>query len=171
MVSRLWLVIILCLASHAAYADKKVYRWKDENGNWVYSDTPRKGAAEVKINTHFLTMPATDTSVLGNSSTQQTATEYKATIIAPNHKQTLRDNTGSVYVSGQITPRFAKDFTVQLYLDGKPTGPKQHTITFALRNVPRGEHSIQLMVFNSKGKVVTKSDETIFYLHKARANQ
>ncbi|WP_231098127.1 DUF4124 domain-containing protein [Pseudoalteromonas luteoviolacea] len=169
--SRLWLVIILCLASHTAFADKKVYRWKDDKGNWVYSDTPKKGATEVKINTHFLTMPATDTSVLGSGTQDQSKQQYKASIIAPNHKQTLRDNTGSVYVSGQITPRFAKDFTVQLFLDGKPTGPKQHTITFALRNVERGEHSLQLMVFDSKGNVVTKSDETIFYLHKARANQ
>ncbi|KID58906.1 hypothetical protein JF50_00080 [Pseudoalteromonas luteoviolacea] len=169
--SRLWLVIILCVVSHAAYADKKVYRWKDENGNWVYSDTPKKGAAEVKINTQFLTMPAADTSVLSSDTQNPTTPKYKAAIIAPNHKQTLRDNTGSVYVSGQITPRFAKDFTVQLFLDGKPTGPKQHTITFALRNVERGEHSLQLMVYDSKGKVVTKSDETIFYLHKAtRAN-
>ncbi|KZX01267.1 hypothetical protein JL49_07250 [Pseudoalteromonas luteoviolacea] len=167
--ARLWLLIALCLVCPDVYADKKVYRWKDQNGNWVYSDTPRKGAKEVKINTNFLTMPATDTSVL-TTSQPPPGQSYKAAIIAPNHKQTLRDNTGSVYVSGQITPRFAKDFTVQLYLDGKPTGPKQHTVTFALRNVPRGEHSLQLMVFNGKSEVVTKSDETIFYLHKTSVN-
>ena len=48
--ARLWLLIALCIVCAQAYADKKVYRWKDQNGNWVYSDTPRKGAINMCIN-------------------------------------------------------------------------------------------------------------------------
>nr|KJZ09202.1 hypothetical protein TW77_10235 [Pseudoalteromonas rubra] len=159
--------MILCLVySGSAVSDQKVYRWKDKNGNWVYSDVPKKGSEKVKLSTNMLTMPATDTSILTPNPTTPAVT-YKAKITAPSDQQTLRENSGSVYVSGLVTPRFANGFQVQLLLDGKPAGPKQTSASFALRDVPRGEHKLQMKVFDDKGMLVAQSAVTTFFLHRA----
>ena len=46
-------------------ADDKVYRWKDSNGNWVFSDVPKSGSKEVKLNKPMI-IPAENTAVLNN---------------------------------------------------------------------------------------------------------
>ncbi|WP_247749626.1 DUF4124 domain-containing protein [Pseudoalteromonas viridis] len=163
---RLYWVILCLVYSGSAVSDQKVYRWKDKNGNWVYSDVPKKGSEKVKLNTNMLTMPATDTSILAPNSTTPAVT-YKAKITAPSDQQTLRENSGSVYVNGLVTPRFANGFQVQLFLNGKPAGPKQTSASFALRDLPRGEHKLQMKVFDDKGMLVAQSAVTTFFLHRA----
>ncbi|MBE0369773.1 DUF4124 domain-containing protein [Pseudoalteromonas aurantia] len=152
------------LFSSSVLADSKVYRWKDEQGNWVFSDVPRQGAQEIQLN-KSMTMPAVDTSIL-NTQASQKAIEYTASITSPNHEQTLRENTGTIYVTGQIQPSFSNGLKVQLTLDGKATGPMQTSTTFVLHNVPRGEHSLLLRLYNEQGKVLAQSDPTTFYLHR-----
>ncbi|WP_240650312.1 DUF4124 domain-containing protein [Pseudoalteromonas rubra] len=163
---RLYWVILCLVYSGSAVSDQKVYRWKDKNGNWVYSDVPKKGSEKVKLSTNMLTMPATDTSILTPNSTTPAVT-YKAKITAPSDQQTLRENSGSVYVNGLVTPRFANGFQVQLFLNGKPAGPKQTSASFALRDLPRGEHKLQMKVFDDKGMLVAQSAVTTFFLHRA----
>ncbi|KAF7768996.1 hypothetical protein PCIT_a3535 [Pseudoalteromonas citrea] len=160
------LIIIGCLVfiSCASSADSKVYRWKDDNGNWVFSDVPRKGAQEVQLN-KSMTMPAVDTKIF-DTKIQQQATSYTASITSPNNEQTLRENTGTIYVTGQIEPSFTNGLKVQLTLDGKATGPMQTSTTFVINNVPRGEHTLVLKLYNAQGKTLAQSDSTTFFLHR-----
>ncbi|RJE76045.1 hypothetical protein BGP78_13610 [Pseudoalteromonas sp. MSK9-3] len=160
------LIIIGCLVfiSCASIADSKVYRWKDDNGNWVFSDVPHKGAQEIHLN-KSMTMPAIDTKIL-NTQSQQQAIGYSANITSPNNEQTLRENTGTIYVTGQIEPSFTNGLKVQLTLNGKATGPMQTSTTFVLNNVPRGEHTLVLKLYNAQGKTLAQSDSTTFFLHR-----
>jgi hypothetical protein len=160
------LIIIYCLAfiSCISSADSKVYRWKDENGNWVFSDVPLKGAQEVRLNKPMI-MPTVDTKIL-NAQKQQKAIRYSASITSPNHEQTLRENTGTIYVTGQIEPSFSNGLKVQLTLNGKATGPMQTSTSFVLNNVSRGEHSLVLTLYNEQGKALAQSKSTTFFLHR-----
>ncbi|MFY8301160.1 DUF4124 domain-containing protein [Pseudoalteromonas sp. SS15] len=162
-----WTVIGLSIlmALIALPSDAKIYRWKDKNGNWVYSDTPRKGAQEVKLNKP-LVMPSTNTNVLQSPNTQKQIS-YQANITSPNHEQTIRENTGTVYVSGQVLPSFHKGFTVQLFHNGSTVGAKQSSTSFVLKSLSRGEHKIKMAVFNPQGTQIATSKEHTFYLHKA----
>jgi hypothetical protein len=65
-------------------------------------------------------------------------------VFQPEDQATLRDNTGSVYIEGRITPRFQRGLKVRLVFDGLAYGEPQNTAVFVLRDIDRGEHTIQL---------------------------
>ncbi|NUZ11411.1 DUF4124 domain-containing protein [Pseudoalteromonas sp. McH1-7] len=153
-----------------AESNPKIYRWKDKNGHWVYSDIPKPGSKEVKLHSNILTMPSIDTKVLASQSDTTPTITYQAKITSPENEQTIRDNSGSVYVTGSVEPRFTQGLSVQLYLNGEATGPKQSNAQFSLRNIHRGEHALVLKVFNQKGQVVAQSNEHKFYLHRNTVN-
>ncbi|GKW54595.1 hypothetical protein NCCP2140_36480 [Pseudoalteromonas sp. NCCP-2140] len=161
------LVLIFIAASVYAESEvKKVYSWKDKNGVLVFSDSPRPGATEVKMNTQNLTMPATDTSIL-NSAPSGTPVKFKVSISSPANEATVRENTGSVYVTARISPRFETGFKVQLLFDGTPHGAPSNSTTFALREVNRGEHTLQAKLYNANNKLVSVSPISTFFMHRA----
>lgn len=164
------LVFSLLIVSLNGYtAAQKVYSWKDKNGVLVFSDTPRPGATEVKLNTQNLTMPATDTSIL-DASSNTAPVNFKVIIAAPSNEETVRENTGSVYVTTRITPRFKAGFKVQLLVDGAPHGDPSNSTTFALREVDRGEHTLQAKLFDANNKLVSVSPVSTFFMHRASIN-
>lgn len=162
-----WTLTGICIAAMLfnTFAEAKIYRWKDKNGNWVYSDKPKKGSQKVKLNAPMV-MPSTNTDILqSNQNTKPIA--YQASISSPSHEQTIRENTGTVYITGQVTPSFHKGFMVQLFHNGNAVGPKQSTTSFVLKSLSRGEHKLKMAVYNPQGKAIATSPESTFFLHKA----
>ncbi|MCF2902325.1 DUF4124 domain-containing protein [Pseudoalteromonas sp. SSMSWG5] len=162
----LLVLLLFTVCNYAQSEVKKIYSWKDENGVLVFSDSPRPGAKEVKLNTQNLTMPTTDTSILDNPASA-TPVNFKITISSPENEATVRENTGSVYVTARVSPRFATGFKVQLIVDGTPHGKSSNSTTFALRNVDRGEHTLQAKLIDANNKVVSVSPVSTFYMHRA----
>lgn len=165
----LLLLIALGLSNCGYASEKKIYAWKDKNGVLVFSDTPHVGATEVKLTNQNLNMPATSTDVVNKLAQPQQAA-FEITISSPEHKQTIHENTGSVYVTSRITPRFDRGLTIQLFIDGKANGPAGDSSTFAIRDVDRGEHTLQLKLFDSRNKVIAVSQPRIFYMHRKGLN-
>ncbi|CCQ10222.1 hypothetical protein PALB_10870 [Pseudoalteromonas luteoviolacea B = ATCC 29581] len=162
-----FVLFLLCTSTVLEAAEPKtIYRWQDENGNWVFSDVPQKGANAIELKHNALNMPPEDTSVLDNTSSQA-ITQFVASILSPNHEETLRDNNGTVYVSGKIEPRFLPNMQVQLFLDGKAVSERQNNVSFALRDVPRGEHTLQIKLFDGNGELLSTSASSVFFLHRA----
>ncbi|BBN83048.1 hypothetical protein PA25_30330 [Pseudoalteromonas sp. A25] len=162
---RILLVSCLVLTFCAMASQPKVYRWKDENGNWVFSDVPRQGSERVNLNKP-ISIPTADTSVLSTTK-EKKAIAYEVKISSPGSEQTLRENTGTVYVTGQVKPVFSKGLTVQLSLDGKIVSDRQTNTTFALKNVDRGEHKLIMYLFDEHGARIATSPASTFYLHRA----
>lgn len=170
MVGKILLLLIalmLSLNSHAS--DKKIYAWKDKNGVLVFSDTPQPGAKEVKLTSQHLSMPATNTDILDTSPTK-TAVKFKISITSPEPNQTIRENTGSVYVSTRIAPRFEAGFTIGLFLNGVAIGEPSDTTTLALRDVERGQHTLQVKLYNKQNQVIATSAESVFFMHRKGLN-
>ena len=149
----------------------KIYVWRNENGDLVYSDTPRPGAEEIKTKPGNVIQSSTqiDTQVL-DIKKQEILEEYQVTINQPKNNATIRDNTGSLYISGVVTPIFKRGLAVQLILDDEPYQQPQNHTRFSLRNVNRGEHQIKMQILNEKGKVIALSDPITFYMHRASVN-
>lgn len=153
--------------SVAEAASSRIYVWKNEKGQLVYSDSPQPGAEEVDVkSTNTMSSPNVDTSIL-DLKPKEIEEKYSVSISSPEDKGTVRDNTGSVYVSGKVSPIFKQGLKIQLYLDGSPYGKPQDYSRFALRNVDRGEHQIKLTLLNEKGKVIASSKDITFYMHRA----
>lgn len=163
-----WTALALVLVATSAFAEpaKKIYRWKDDNGNWVFSDIPKVGSEEIQLSHRALSMPTEDVDVL-NSQSQPKATSFEAAVTSPAHEQTIRENTGSVYVTGRVSPRFLPSMQAQLFLNGEAVSEKQGSISFALREIPRGEHKLQIKVFGVDGKLVAESPLSTFFMHRA----
>lgn len=164
----LWL-FILAMPIEANSNAAKIYVWRNESGVLVFSDSPRPGAEEAEeadIKSHQNTMPSVDTSVL-DIKPKEIKEVYQVEIIQPINNTTVRDNTGSVYVSGRIKPVFTRGYNIQLYLDGKPYEKPQQQAMFLLRGIDRGEHQVRMELINNNGKVIATSDSVTFYMHRA----
>jgi hypothetical protein len=149
----------------------KIFVWRNEKGELVYSDTPRPGAEEVKTRPGNVIKSSArvETQVL-DIKTAEIPEEYQVLINHPKDNSTIRDNTGSVYISGIIKPIFKRGLTIQLILDGEPYQKPQTHSRFSIRNIDRGEHQIKMQVFNEKGKVIALSKPITFYMHRASVN-
>ena len=79
--------------------------WRNEQGVLVFSDSPMPGAEEVEIQESNTMKSSVDTSVL-DITPKVIDEKYQVNITQPESNATVRDNTGSVYVSGRIQAIF-----------------------------------------------------------------
>ena len=161
-------LLLTILSFNTIAASAKIYVWRNEKGVLVYSDTPRPGAEEVKVNPSNNITSSIDTSIL-DINPQQLDNSYQVEITQPEKNETIRDNTGSVYIAGRIKPVFKNGFKIQLYLDDKKHQKAQTRAVYILRNIDRGEHQIKMDLIDNKGKVIASSQTTTFYMHRASA--
>jgi hypothetical protein len=155
------LIIMLPLQAQ----EKRIFVTKDANGVLVFSDSPQPGAEEVNLTSRPKIMESTGTNLPDRKPVEPEP--FKIEIVQPENHGTVRDNTGSVYVSGRITPMFKRGLQVRLVVDGSPLSEPQNKATFILRDVNRGEHTLQMELFDQSGKLIATSPVTTFYLHRA----
>lgn len=164
-------LLILSIGTPVYSSSAKIYVWRNELGVLVYSDTPRPGAEEVKTEKgNIVKSPSNIETQILDIQTKKIVEEYQVEINHPKDNSTIRDNTGSVYISGSIKPIFKRGLKIQLMVDDKPhLKPQSHTM-FSLRNIDRGEHQIKMKLLNEKGKVIALSKAITFYMHRTSIN-
>ncbi|MEO3678085.1 DUF4124 domain-containing protein [Rheinheimera sp. FR7-31] len=159
------LVLLFATTAVSAQESKKVFVSRDANGVLVFSDSPQADAEELTLSSRANIMAATDPTL---PTTKKAATEsFTVEIVQPEHQGTVRDNTGSVYVSGKISPMFERGLRVRLLIDGNAKTEPQNNAVFILRDIERGEHTLQMELFDQNGKIIAVSPITTFYLHRA----
>lgn len=164
----LLILLTVSLTIKVSAASDKVYVWKNEKGVLVFSDSSRAGAEEVSVKNQANIMPSTNTSIL-DIKPKIIDNNYTLDITQPENNATVRDNTGSVHITGRIKPIFKSGLNIQLNLDGRPYGKPQNHARFALRNVDRGQHQIKMDLLDQTGKVIASSSVITFYMHRASA--
>ena len=164
-------LLTLSIATPINASTAKIYVWRNEKGELVYSDTPKPGAEEVKIKPGnvIASSARVETQVL-DINTRVIKEEYQVSINIPKDNSTIRDNTGSVYIQGSIKPIFKRGLKIQLILDDAPYQEPQTDTRFSLRDINRGEHQIKMQLLNEKGKVIALSEAITFYMHRASVN-
>jgi hypothetical protein len=159
------LFVLLTQAAPLFAGSAKIYVWRNEQGVLVFSDSPMPGAEEVDVKEANTVKSSIDTSIL-DIKPKVIDDQYQVNITQPKNNSTIRDNTGSVHVSGRIKPIFKRGLKIQLYLDGEPYEKPQTHSMFALRNIDRGEHQIKMTLLGDKGKVIATSSPVTFYMHR-----
>lgn len=164
-------LLILSVATPINASTDKIYVWRNEKGELVYSDTPRPGAEEVKIKTGNVALSSArvETQAL-DINPKIIKEEYQVSINIPKDNSTIRDNTGSIYIQGSIKPIFKRGLKIQLILDGLPHQEPQTDTRFSLQDINRGEHQIKMQLLNEKGKVIASSTAITFYMHRSSVN-
>ena len=169
--ARFCLFFILLTQAIAVFAGSaKVYVWRNEQGVLVFSDSPKPGAEEVDVKEPNTVKSSIDTSIL-DIKPKVIDNNYQVEIFQPENNATVRDNTGSAYVSGRIKPVFKRGLRIQLYLDDEPYQKPQTHSRFVLRDIDRGEHKIKMALLDDKGKVIATSSPVTFYMHRVSVNK
>lgn len=168
---RFVLISILLSWSFSAYSE--VYRWMDQDGNPVFSDTlPQKSTHPKDVKTVKLpsveTIPAV--SVPRGSSKQALTKKSSAvysqfSITEPSSDAVIRDNTGNIGVSTSLDPALRSNDRVTLYLDGAVIADG-HQTQFQLSNVDRGTHTLHAEVNDADGTALISTQPTHFTLHR-----
>ncbi|MGR8920897.1 MAG: DUF4124 domain-containing protein [Gammaproteobacteria bacterium] len=158
------LLLVLC----AFGANAEVYRYTDEDGNVVFSDTPREGAEIIELR---------ETTVVPAERIRATPRQGKVEpeergysqlrIAAPGHEETLR-NVQSIAVSVAVEPalRLKEGHRLQLFFDGEAYGDPSPVTSFVLSEVDRGTHQLAVAVVDGDGSEIQRSDSSTFFLHR-----
>lgn len=172
VVSRCFLLVLglICVTPSAV---GKVYKWIDQDGNMVFSDQPRSGAQEVNINVN----PASAKQVAQNSNTPKQTVQTKKSkrpkteiqLLSPQDGETVRSNTGTLYVTGKLSLPVGSTHKFVIYLDDRRVA-ESPTPQFQLTNVDRGEHQIQMKLVNSENAELALSKPHTVFLHRHSKN-
>lgn len=161
--------LIFCMSSIA----QVVYKTVKADGTVVYSGVNSEGATPVNLSAmNSVVVPALNqhSSKKAQPTTRKKAskaeTQYIVSILSPVAEQTLRDNSGAVTINAQVQPKSAGKY--QLKLNDQVVATQSNG-QFALENIDRGAHSIEVHFLDNSGKILARSKTQTFYLHKASA--
>jgi len=88
-------------------------------------------------------------------------------ITSPTNNSTIRENSGSVSVRLEITPKLSVNLghTVSINLDGKLL-IKGQSIQTTLNNLDRGTHTVLAHIHNKQGKIIRSTSAVSFQLQR-----
>ena len=166
---------IMFLTVIAVTAHAELFKWKDAEGNIIYSDQPPPGENKAKSKVEeeslpqIIAVPAEKASINTESRSSDDSNDKSKTrnlvIESPKHDEAVRENSGNVSISVRVEPiNFADNGSIlAIYMDGKEVAKGPET-TVQLLNVDRGTHTIKAELINSSGTVILATEPTIFHL-------
>ena len=162
-------LLLLCISVSA----QVVYKTVRADGSVVYIDIASKGAVPVDLlSTNTVVVPALGKMPRQTVSQKQrvkkviSELQYIVSILSPAAEQTLRDNSGTVTITVNVSPK--KSGKLQLIFDNK-LFRTQSNRQFQLESVNRGAHTIKVNLLDNSGKILASSKQQTFYLQKASA--
>lgn len=166
------LILLPALLLSSPFAFSEIYRYVDEQGNVVFSDEPpadKRPANTVDI-PHINTIPAeplrTPTAPSKAEAPSDSSAVYDSlSIRSPAHDSTVRDNTGDIRVQVALQPALADGHQLVLFLDGVEFA-RGRRYNATAKNVDRGSHTLEAVVYDAKGKVLIRSPASQVHLKR-----
>jgi hypothetical protein len=163
------LPLVLWLISATAVA-AAVYKWVDEKGVTHYSDQPHADAKTVDIRA----APAIGTSPLAVTASAASAAPPTAAertyslceIYRPENDEVFL-NTSTITAKLRLEPVLVPGDQVGVALDGKRLADQPRAATeFVISDVPRGTHSLFVMVTTAQGKPLCTTAPITFHVRQ-----
>ena len=164
----LLLVILLPLNIQAG-----LYKGLDEDGSVVYSDKPFAGSQKHKLAPiSVVDAPKVIEKTVADDESEEDEGEEKPQvnytrfrIVAPSHQQVIWNND-SLSVALVLEPSLntAGGDYLSLLMDGKTVVKKTLSQLIQLPRAERGEHRLQALLRNRKGKVVKRSQTVTVHI-------
>jgi len=155
----------------ASATTAQIYKYKDAQGNTVFSDKHPNGGQdgeveEVKLNA--INSAQTPPKMLAPESSNKAASadviRYETTIIQPTNNTTIAMGPGDFVITAQISPALDTDETLRLNMDGVPIGKAQRSSSWQLSNVFRGEHSLVVDRLQNSRVISSSTPVTVYVL-------
>ena len=180
MNSRLLLVSACLLAwtTQAGAAQVQLWKWTDANGVVHYSDVPGPGAVKVDVAVNPVSTPQGLPAATGTAEGTGTGESYVPPALAPYRSLTITapaDQTSyfeaDSVVSVQLNsdPSLMKGDALYLFLDGRKVSDSGGITSYSLSSIPRGEHTLQAVIYDSDGAEKIRSSSITFYMKQPTA--
>lgn len=168
-------LMVLSISTHA-----ELFKWKDADGNIIYSDQPppngnkEESTLDEKELPPLIETPAlvvTPQSTGSNTNADVEDVYESIEIINPvNGEEAIRQNEGNIAIQVAVKPRLltqAGDLVV-IYIDDKEVfrGPG---LSVKLENVDRGTHVINAEIISAGGRTLKKAKSVTFTLQRFSA--
>ena len=161
-------LIFLCIAQPGV---AQVYKHVDENGNITFTDTPPADSELIEIRApNSISAPVPIEYHQEAAPTVAAAEKYKVEITAPANETIIPRGPGNFSVSASVTPGLQADSRLQLLIDGAARGEPQGGTSWALTNVFRGTHTLEVAVVDGKGKQLAKSAGITVFVFRPSSN-
>jgi hypothetical protein len=165
------ILFTLLLVPCAAAVSATVYKWVDQNGVTHYSDQPRPGAEEVKVQapTSYSAPPTSNRSTSNDiaRATAPTGPQYSSCEIASPSNEEVFMNTTTVTGSIRLSPSLLSGHRLKVALDGKPIdGVGSSSTSFTIDPVYRGTHVLNVVVEDGTGAVVCQSQGVTIHVRQ-----
>jgi hypothetical protein len=147
----------------------KVYKWTDNQGNVIYSDSPRPGAQEIEVPTEPAGIVPVPPQQIPRPKPPTPGSVYGTLIVAsPSNDQIIDDPGGWVNVSLALEPplRVSQGDAIRLKLDGQTLVTRYTGSEIALSNVARGTHTLQAEVVDPAGNALIGSQSVTFHVQQ-----
>lgn len=151
----------------------QVYKYTDEKGVIHYTDKPpsknAKPANLPQLHTYEALPPAT--TATGDSTSpapadQPKAGRYELKISSPAPDTTFQDSTSEVTVSVNVLPSMPDNHSLVYLVDGSPRTDKTGDTSTLVTGLERGEHSLQVALYNERGVEVARSPVVKVFMHQ-----
>ena len=153
-------------------AAAQVYKHVDEEGNVTFSDQPAPDAERIEINQTNTTAPPPANLYPSPPPPEptDTAPAYELAITSPANETIIPRGPGNFSVTASVSPSLEGGHLLQLMMDGEPREGPQRNTSWNLTNVFRGEHTIQVAVFDSDGKQLNISEGIKVFVFRPSIN-
>jgi len=144
--------------SAASGKDNKIYRSVDEHGNLVFSDQASDNSEAVNVKAPMTydsreSLDALnrinrlrDSASSGPTDPEILAPYDQLQVTSPQPDESIRENSGSLSITGRISPLLHPEHQVQIVLDGVVVSDG---LAATLGNIDRGTHQVHLRVVDS----------------------
>ena len=168
---------LIVLLSLSLCAQGELFKWKDADGNIIYSDQPPPGIEKEQhqIDEQALpqltTTPALETPIVSSSSDPDpdpldSPDRYQSVqIVVPEHDTAVRENAGNVSIKVAIEPFLYNERgdLLAIYMDGVEVS-RGRSLSVQLAEVDRGTHVIRAEILDAKGNIVMSASPVTFTL-------
>ena len=178
------IALSLSLAAAGAFAQNKIYKTEDKDGNVVYTDQPPPQGSEpmdlpelsiVKSRSDQKKVRPLEINRRGKSeATQPSQVEllqaYNAIeISSPQDDETIWGTGNAIDISVDLKGPLLPGMTVQVIYDGR-TLPGQKSNSIRLEAVDRGAHTVAAQVVDQSGQVYGQTDTITFHMRQHSVN-
>ena len=163
------LYVCLALVAVPAFAAQTVWKWVDEKGVTHFSDQPVPGATKMELNSApRSSSEPTPTYTPPTTTTRPTGPAYaRLAVESPQQDESIVNTGGKVVVRLATSPALAQDHVVSLFLDGaKVEGFPPSGSSYELSDVPRGTHTLKVVVSSQQGQMIQESQPTTFHVRQ-----
>jgi hypothetical protein len=169
-------LLVLCALATPVLANQTIWKWVDDRGVTHYSDRSVPGATKMEVSTGAARGTEENQPTYSSSSPpSQIPSDFsyaRFEIIRPLDGDTIPNSGGAVPVSVRIEPRLQDGHSLALYVDGRlvpgfpPTAQE-----YSLTEIPRGTHSLVVIVQDGRGRQVQETRPVSFTVRQESVAQ